>query len=307
MSAEVQGVLILDKPQGITSFDCVAAVRRLYGTKKVGHTGTLDPLATGVLPILVGRAAKAADLLLADEKRYEAILRLGIETDTEDVTGKVLRECAVLPSDEEVIQAALAMRGEQMQTPPMYSALKVNGQKLCDLARKGVEVERAARPITVYDLSCTPLGGGRYALAVRCSKGTYIRTLCADIGKALGCGGAMEALRRTASGPFSIDRATTLEALEAMTREQRDAVLMPTESLFCDLPAVAASPFYEKLLKNGQSVALSKLRCDAVPIPGDAVRLGEGERFFALGRVVTCEGEDAEPFPAVRAEKQFVL
>ena len=192
------GVLILDKPEGMTSHDCVARIRRLYNTKKVGHTGTLDPMATGVLPILIGRAAKASEYLTAEEKGYEAIMRLGIVTDTEDTTGQILSRAEVLPTEEEVYLAAASFLGEYDQVPPMYSALKVNGQKLCDLARNGITVERKARTVCIRELTCTRIPGSKtdYRLSVLCSKGTYIRTLCADIGTKLGCGAAMAALRR---------------------------------------------------------------------------------------------------------------
>ena len=229
---EPEGILILDKPEGMTSHDCVAIMRRLFHTRKVGHTGTLDPMATGVLPILLGRAAKAAEYLTAEDKHYIAGLRLGMTTDTEDITGTVLTESADIPERSAVIAAAESFVGDSDQIPPMYSALKVDGQKLYELARQGITVERQARRITVYALDCTPREDGDYTLDVRCSKGTYIRTLCADIGAKLGCGGVMSSLRRAGSGHFTLDTAYTIEALEAMSDEERLACLLPTESLF---------------------------------------------------------------------------
>ena len=212
---ELSGVLLIDKGEGVTSHDVVSRVRRLYHTRRVGHTGTLDPLATGVLVILIGRAAKAAEYLAVHDKTYVATLRLGITTDTEDVTGKVQTIAPVTATPDEVIAAANGFVGEYWQTPPMYSALKVNGQKLVDLARRGIEVEREARPVTIHEMDCTPCENGDYTLRVSCSSGTYIRTLCADIGEALGCGGCMSALRRTRAGDFNIADAHTLEEIRA--------------------------------------------------------------------------------------------
>ena len=252
-----EGVLILDKPAGMTSHDCVAIMRRLFHTKKVGHTGTLDPMATGVLPILIGRAAKAAEYLTAEDKHYIAGLKLGLTTDTEDTTGQTLTTSSAIP-DEETVQAAVrTFVGEILQTPPMYSALKVGGQKLVDLARQGITVERQARPITVFSIGCTRVEDDLYTLDVVCSKGTYIRTLCADIGAALGCGGAMASLRRAGSGTFSLDDAYTPDALEAMTDEERLALLRPTESLFSDLEALSLPPFFERLCDNAVMSFLS--------------------------------------------------
>ena len=191
------GILLVHKPQGITSFDVVARIRRLYGTKKVGHTGTLDPLATGVLVILLGRTAKAAEYLVADKKTYLAKLTLGLTTDTEDITGKVLTESKNIPSSDAVKSACSEFLGKIKQIPPMYSALKVDGKKLYDLAREGIEVDRKARDIEIFRLDCTPTDKeNEYALLVECSSGTYIRTLCADIGAKLSCGGVMSALHR---------------------------------------------------------------------------------------------------------------
>ncbi|MBQ9468153.1 MAG: tRNA pseudouridine(55) synthase TruB [Clostridia bacterium] len=299
--AEIEGgVLTVDKPAGMTSHDVVARVRRLYGTKQVGHTGTLDPNATGVLPVMVGRAVKASEYLTSEKKTYEALLRLGVTSDTEDVWG-VLRETgAPLPSPEQVTAAARRFTGEILQIPPMYSALKRGGRKLCDLARAGIEVERAARPVTVHALDVSPVdaGKGLYALTVTCSKGTYIRTLCADIGKELGCGGVMAALRRTACGAFTVDDAHTPEELERMTEAERFSVLRPTEELFSDLPELSLPPFQRKLCASGCAISLKKLGADFPE--GALLRLYGGGKFFALGKVGLCENG-----PAVKAVKQF--
>ena len=202
------GVLIINKPQGPTSHDIVNRVRRLYSTKKVGHTGTLDPMATGVLVVLIGRAAKACEYSLSDRKKYTATLRLGVETDTEDTTGNILKEYPVNVTEKDVKDVLASFKGKIKQIPPMYSALKVGGKKLCDIAREGGTVEREAREIEVYSISTEYIAGNDYKLVVECSAGTYIRTLCADIGKALGCGGAMASLETMrpsgASEPASI-------------------------------------------------------------------------------------------------------
>ena len=282
---EPSGILILNKPTGITSHDAVYKLRRLYKTKRVGHTGTLDPLANGALVMLVGRAAKAAEYLSADRKAYVATLRLGITTDTEDVTGKILSQSDKLPSAETVAEVARHFIGEIEQIPPMYSALKVGGKKLCDLAREGKTVERAPRPITVYRLDVVPTDTPTdYVLSVECSSGTYIRTLCADIGNALGCGGVMATLTRSAAGGFSLDQAVTLEELEKMTDGQRLARLIPTEELFGDLDRVVLPEFYYRLCVSGCEIYQKKIRTD-LPL-GTRVRLSSpaGE-FFALGEV----------------------
>ncbi len=278
------GILLIDKPTGITSHDVVGRVRRLYHTRQVGHTGTLDPMATGLLTVLVGRAVKASEYATAHDKTYEAGLRLGITTDTEDVTGQILTRSETLPSAEEVKAAAAAFVGEIWQVPPMYSALKREGQKLCDLARKGIEVEREARPITVYALSVETENEseGTYRLTVSCSKGTYIRTLCADIGRALGCGGAMSSLRRTETGGLSVANAVTIDALEALSSEEREAILLPTESLFASLPILSLPPFFARLAQAGNEIYLKKIGA-SYPV-GQRLRLYDNA-FFSLGEV----------------------
>ena len=299
---EPDGILLVDKPEGITSHDVVFRVRRLFGTKKVGHTGTLDPMATGVLVVLLGRAAKACEYVSHDEKEYEATLRLGFTTDTEDVTGTVLSQSDVLPTPDGVEAVLPSFRGGILQVPPMYSALKVNGRKLCDLARAGETVEREARPVTVKSLTCEATDSPRdYRMRVRVSGGTYIRTLCADIGAALGCGGVMASLRRTEAGGFAISDAVTLEALEGMKLDERMVLLRPVEELFSDLPPLHLPDFYRTLCRNGCEIYLKKL---GVSLPvGCRVRLcnAAGE-FFALGEV--GEYEDGT---AVKAIKIFVL
>ncbi len=298
--AERSGVLILDKPEGITSHDAVYKIRRMYGTKRVGHTGTLDPLATGVLVMLVGRAAKAAEYLVCDTKKYTAMLRLGLVTDTEDITGTPLSRSEALPTAAEVERAVRKFEGDSEQVPPMYSALKVDGRKLCDLAREGRVVERAPRQITVYSISVEATESpADYILSVHCSSGTYIRTLCANIGARLGCGAVMAALRREAAGDFCVENALTLDALEGMSEEQKEAALIPTEKLFASLDRVLLPEFYHKLCRSGCEIYQRKLRTDFSV--GTRVRLctPEGE-FFALGEVREYEGGTA-----IKAIKQL--
>ena len=300
--ADFSGVLCLDKPCDMTSHDAVAIVRRLFGTRQVGHTGTLDPMATGVLPILVGRAAKAASFLVSDTKAYTVGLQLGITTDTEDTTGKVLTETDTLPAEDAVRAVLKNFRGEGTQIPPMYSALKVHGQKLVDLARQGVTVERTPRPICIFrlDVISAEPAVGRYLLQVECSKGTYMRTLCADIGAALGCGGAMCSLRRTRSGNFTLSHEYSSADLEAMEPENRPQVLLPLSQVFAELPTVELPEFYAKLAHCGVSLFQKKLHTDYPT--GARVTLWDGGVFFALGEVrETPEGSVIKPI------KQFVI
>ncbi len=250
----MNGIVIVDKPAGWTSQDVTARLRRVFNTRRIGHGGTLDPMATGVLPVFVGRATRGVEFFEHAEKSYEAVLHLGITTDTEDITGTVLerREAAVT---REALEAALeAFRGEILQVPPMYSALKVDGQKLCDLARKGREVGRKPRPITIHELELLNLEGSLARLRVRCSKGTYIRTLCKDIGEALGCGGCMEALRRTSAGEYSIDEAVPLERL--LEAENPGQFLRDVDTMFRGFPAVTLTPNQEKRCRCGNSFSL---------------------------------------------------
>lgn len=298
---ELSGVLILNKPVGLTSHDCVNRIRRLYGTKKVGHTGTLDPAASGVLPILIGRAAKAADFLSSEDKIYRAGLKLGITTNTEDTTGEILTRSEQIPGKSAVAEVCAGFVGEIMQTPPMYSALKINGQKLVDLARRGITVERQPRPITIFSLEVEPTASpDEYILTVRCSKGTYIRTLCADIGNKLGCGGAMCSLTRLRSGGFDISDALTLDELEAMEPSGREGLLRPVETLFYDLPEVHPSPFFEKLSRDGNEIYQKKLGTSYPS--GTRVRLIGKDGFYALGEV-----SDYPDGSAIKVIKLFLL
>lgn len=299
------GLLLLYKPSGMTSQSAVLRVKRLFGADKAGHTGTLDPLAEGVLPVLLGRAVKASDFLLSADKHYIAGMRLGLTTDTEDTTGAVLTRTDRLPDDEAVQQVLSRFRGKLAQVPPMYSAIKKNGQKLCDLARRGVEVEREAREIEIFSLSGERIAPDEYKLTVHCSKGTYIRTLCADIGAALGCGAAMSSLCRAEAAGFALADCLSFEQLEAMTAEEREAVLLPIERVFDGLPKVTLPDFFARLAHNGLPIYEKKIRA-AIPA-GQTAALYDKDGFFAVAQAETLTEEDGTEEPVLRPVRQFRL
>ena len=245
----MNGIVIVDKPQGWTSQDVTARLRRVFNTRRIGHGGTLDPMATGVLPVFVDRATRGVEFFEHAGKTYETVLRLGLTTDTEDITGTVLTQASVSVTREQVEEALRHFRGEIMQIPPMYSALKINGQKLCDLARKGREVERQPRPITIHELTLLAMEEDEIRLRVRCSKGTYIRTLCKDIGEVLGCGGCMAALRRVSAGEYTIEEAVPLQ--ELLESEDPGKYLRPVDTMFRNHPQVTLTPNQEKRCRNG--------------------------------------------------------
>ena len=251
----MNGIVIIDKPQGWTSQDVTARLRRVFNTRRIGHGGTLDPMATGVLPVFVGRATRGVEFFEHAEKTYETVLQLGITTDTEDTTGTVLEEKEVNITSEKVAEVLQAFRGEILQIPPMYSALKVNGQKLCDLARKGREVERKPRPITIHELTLLETGETTLRLRVRCSKGTYIRTLCKDIGEALGCGGCMAELRRVTAGEYTIQESVPL--LQLLEEQEPEKWLRNVDSMFRNYEAVTLTANQEKRCRNGNSFTVS--------------------------------------------------
>lgn len=251
----MDGIVIVDKPRGWTSQDVTARLRRVFGTRRIGHGGTLDPMATGVLPVFVGRATRAVEFFEHAEKTYETVLRLGITTDTEDMTGTVLTEEKVSFTEEQLWETLEAFRGEILQVPPMYSALKVNGQKLCDLARKGKTVERQPRPITIHELTLVERGENTLRLRVCCSKGTYIRTLCKDIGEKLGCGGCMESLRRVAAGEYTINEAVPLQTL--LDTEEPEKYLRSVDTMFRNYPAVTLTANQETRCRNGNAFSVS--------------------------------------------------
>lgn len=251
----MNGIIIIDKPQEWTSNDVVSRLRRVFQTRRIGHGGTLDPMATGVLPVFVGRATRGVEFFEHAEKTYETTLRFGLTTDTEDITGKVLSCQDVFVSREELEAVLPQFRGEIMQVPPMYSALKVNGQKLYDLARKGREVERQPRPITIHQLELLECGGNEARLRIRCSKGTYIRTLCKDIGQALGCGGCMAALRRIQAGEYTLDGAVPLQELLARSEagEEVESLLRPVDTMFANHPALTLNEEGARRVRNGNT------------------------------------------------------
>ena len=251
----MNGIVIVDKPSGWTSQDVTAKLRGVFQTRRIGHGGTLDPMATGVLPVFVGRATRGVEFFEHAEKTYEAVLRLGITTDTEDITGTVLEEKPVTVSEVEFLAVLTQFRGEIQQIPPMYSALKINGQKLCDLARKGKEVERQPRTITIHKLECLEFSANTAKLLVHCSKGTYIRTLCKDVGAALGCGGCMESLRRVSAGAYTIEEAVPLaELIETTTPEK---YLRGVDTMFSAYPLVKLTVNQEKRCRNGNAFTMN--------------------------------------------------
>ena len=258
----MDGILCIDKPAEMTSFLCCAVARRLLGTKKIGHAGTLDPNATGVLPLLVGKATKALEHLPCHDKRYTATLRFGAVSDTLDIWGTVTPTGKPLPSLAAVKAALPAFRGAIQQVPPMTSALKKDGVRLYDLARQGIEVEREARPVTIHTLEILAYdsGAGELTLDCRCSKGTYIRTLCDDLGRMLGCGAVMTALRRTAAAGYTLADCVPLESAKALAAEgQLTARLLPVDSAFSGYPAVTVSPAQATRFHNGGALALERL------------------------------------------------
>lgn len=292
------GLIIIDKPNGISSQAVVNRVKRALGVKKAGHTGTLDPMATGVLPVLVGRGVKASEYMSSEDKHYLATLLLGVETDTEDVTGEVLCESSEIPTEDAVLSAILSMKGSSRQIPPMYSAVKKDGKRLYELARQGIYVERESREIEIKEISAKRITDREYEIEVVCSKGTYIRTLCADIGRALGCGGTMKSLRRLSAAGYGISEAVTLDALEAMPEAERDERVLPVESIFSELTRITLIPHFARLARNGLEIYLYKIGLE-LDI-GTKVTLFDGQGFFALGEVRAFD-EGA----AIKPIKQF--
>ena len=272
----MNGIVIVDKPQEWTSQDVTARLRRVFNTRRIGHGGTLDPMATGVLPVFVGRGTRGVEFFEHAEKTYEAVLRLGLLTDTEDTSGTVLEEREVSVTEEQFLNVLPQFRGKIMQVPPMYSALKVNGQKLCDLARKGREVERQPREIEIFELECLSFDGTGARLRVRCSKGTYIRTLCKDIGLALGCGGCMAELRRVTAGAYTIEEAVPLQELLDTTEPEK--YLRAVDTMFTQYPALTVSLKQEQRVRNGNSFSTTLE-------PGTYRTYAQSGEFLALSKV----------------------
>lgn len=277
------GIINVYKEVGYTSFDVVARLRGILKIRKIGHTGTLDPDAVGVLPVCVGRATKVCDLLTDKDKEYETTLLLGVETDTQDMTGTVLSSGDVTVSEDQVKEVIRSYTGEISQIPPMYSALKVNGQKLCDLARRGVEVERKPRKVTIYGIEILKMDLPRITMRVRCSRGTYIRTLCHDIGQALGCGGAMESLSRTRVADFRLEDAHTIDEIQTMEqRGELEKILLPVDRLFLSAPAFSVTAEGERLLANGNPIRADRLlpREEEAQKAGNLFREGMAARMY---------------------------
>ncbi len=262
----MDGIINVYKEAGFTSFDVVAKLRGILKQKKIGHTGTLDPDAEGVLPVCIGKATKICEYLTEKDKAYQAVLRLGITTDTQDMSGTVLSERRVALTEEEIPELLRQFTGKQKQIPPMYSALKVNGRKLCDLARNGIEVERKAREIEIFSIKALHVQMPRITLQVHCSKGTYIRTLCQDIGERAGCGGCMERLLRTKTGGFLLEHTYRLGEIEAIAHGEDPKgrllsdILIPVDWALKEYPRADALPGTEKLLQNGGILAAQKTR-----------------------------------------------
>jgi len=284
----LNGILIIDKPFGWTSHDVIAKLRGALRLKRIGHGGTLDPIATGVLPVFIGRATRAAEYCENAEKEYIAGLRLGLVTDTQDITGQTLSECDVSLTAAEIEAIIPRFLGAQKQIPPMYSAIKHNGKKLYELARKGVDVPRPARDISIPEIEVLSGSGNEFKLRIICSKGTYIRTLCHDIGNALGCGGTMSSLRRTRAGAFTLEMAKTLdEILSAVSSGETEKLIMPVDSLFLKYPSAALCEEDTRRVKSGA-------RCSAAGLTGNLAEgkyrfYGPDNEFLVLGEVIAGE------------------
>ena len=300
----LNGILIVDKPQSFTSHDAVAKLRGILRQKKIGHAGTLDPMATGVLVVLLGNATRASDHASGQDNEYRARLRLGVTTDTQDITGTVLTRLPVTVGQADLMAAISSFTGEIDQLPPMYSALSVGGRRLYDLARKGVDVPRQTRTIDISALELLPplpdTGENEHELRVVCSKGTYVRTLCHDLGQALGCGGCMAALRRVRSGQFSLADALTLEQVTALRDEGTlEAHIHPTDAVFSDLPAVTLNEAGALRASHGAFLTAEMLSAGTLPPPGercrvyapsgDFVQIGETGTLDRGGQAIFCK------------------
>lgn len=288
----ISGIINVYKERGYTSFDVVAKLRGILKTRKIGHTGTLDPDAEGVLPVCLGKATKVCELLTDKQKEYEAVLLLGKVTDTQDISGTVLRECEVRATEEEVRNAILSFVGNYMQVPPMYSALKVDGKKLCDLARAGVTVERKARQVEIFSIDILEVCLPRVKMRVNCSKGTYIRTLCEDIGEKLGCGGCMESLLRTRVSEFEVGDSLTLGEIEKRVEKQGTGIapeqweasvfdfIQSVDSVFLQYEKAVVKESWNKVLYNGNRLAPEAFVCYQEKWEQDNIRVYDEEGNF---------------------------
>lgn len=300
----VNGIVNVYKEKGFTSFDVVAKMRGIFHQKKIGHTGTLDPDAQGVLPVCLGSATKVCDLLTDKDKEYEATLLLGTVTDTQDISGAVISQAKVDATGKEVCNAIRSFVGGYMQLPPMYSALKVNGQKLCDLARQGVTVERKPRPVQIYGIDILEVRLPEVRVRVSCSKGTYVRTLCQDIGEKLGCGGCMKELLRTRVSEFAAESALKLSEIEALVQEGKLDFVRSVDSVFMQYPAAHAGCGAKKLLDNGNRIPESMIMCECEEDARARVRLYDwDERFIGLYAYAKERG-DYQPIKLFAAAPQ---
>lgn len=285
----IHGVINIHKEKGYTSHDVVAKLRGIVGQKKIGHTGTLDPDATGVLPVCLGKATKLCDMLTDKNKTYETVMLLGKVTDTQDISGTVLSETSIDKLDEESVKKAiLSFVGDYMQVPPMYSALKVNGKKLYELAREGVEVERKARPVTILEIQIKEINIPRVRMEVSCSKGTYIRTLCHDIGEKLGCGACMEELIRTRVSRFKLEDSLTLSQVQELKEAgDLDKILVPIDEMFSDYEAITLKEEYMSFVYNGNTFMPKHIKQYIELVDGKLVRVYDDKgNFIAIYKFI---------------------
>jgi len=299
----MNGIINFHKPQQVTSHDCVALIRRLTGIKRVGHTGTLDPMATGVLPICIGSATRITEYLDQDEKIYRCTMQLGIETDTQDIWGQILRERPVENlSPDRIAEAVFSFQGDVVQIPPKYSALKVNGKRLYEYARKGQEVEIKSRHINISKMVLDNVQGNQITFTATCSKGTYVRTLCQDIGEKLGCGGTMTGLVRLATGMFRLEDSFTPEALKIMTKEEIEAILVPVDVPLTRFASVVLDEKAARDFTNGKKILLSEAETSGIDTVSDflvsdpkfddsskLVRVYYSHEFIGIGRITGLE------------------
>lgn len=281
------GLVLLDKPKGYTSFKAAAVLRRIYGTKRVGHTGTLDPMATGVLPVLIGRATRLCSFVLESNKEYIADIRLGQTTDTLDITGKILSECTPDVSDDALNAAVKHFTGEYDQIPPMFSAISKNGVRMYELARRGIEVEREPRRVNIIESELLHRNGNDFKLRVLCSKGTYIRSLADDIGKYLGCGAVMTELKRTRTAGFLISDCVSVEAVEG----DREKYLLSPETVVKHLRTAVLSDAQAVRFLNGAALDINRVKSVSDPTDGELFRARSGDRFLGLLEYSACSDE----------------
>ena len=289
------GIINVYKEKGFTSFDVVAKLRGILRTKKIGHTGTLDPDAEGVLPVCIGRATKVCDILTDKDKVYEAVMLLGVETDTQDTSGEVLKQCEVEISEERVREVVLSFVGEYAQVPPMYSALKVNGKKLYELAREGKTVERKARNVNIFSIEILEIDLPRVCMSVHCSKGTYIRTLCHDIGQQLGCGGCMEKLLRTKVGVFELADTLKLSEIDELAKKGMvEEKIISVDELFEDYQKVWTTQEFDVVVHNGNRIGKRMLK-EQLPANTERLRVYDSEGVFIGIYEYSKERRDFKP------------